>query len=223
MDKSAVDISAYSFEEFISFLFARDVQPVAEQRSPKTWNPWYWHVEVAFDSKRVCEYYVRLFRQPTFLVERFSKAQLKEAFWGIQGPNLGCSAWNIISNTDLPFAAREECIRSMLDLFKYLFAIEPLETAANMWWDSLCYDWECGNRARERGGEDLLLQDVMFETLASILDLDSGPCQRAGLHGLGHLHHPGTEELIGRYIERHALLPAEQEAYALAAAKFEVQ
>jgi hypothetical protein len=223
MDKPLVDISDYSFDDFIAFLFARDVQELAEQAHPRKWNPWYFHVEVAFDAQQVCEFYVRLFRQPTFLLERFSKPQLEEGFWGIQGPNLDCSAWNIISNTDLPIAAREKCISSMLDLFKYLFAIDPLEAAANMWWDSICYDWQCGNRARERGGEDLLLQDAMFQTLASILELDSEPCQRAALHGLGHLHHPNTQELIQRYLDRNPLLPVEQRAYALSAAKFEVQ
>jgi len=223
MDKPVVDITNYSFEEFIEFLFARNVQELAEQGHPRKWNPWYRHVQVTFDAQRICEFYVRLFRQPAFLLERFSKAQLEEGFWGIQGPTLDCSACNIILNTDLPIAAREKCISSMLDLSQYLFAINPLESAANMWWDSLCYDWECGNRARERGSEDLLLQDVMFQTLASILNLDSEPCERAALHGLGHLHHPDTGPLIQRYLDRNPSLPAEQRAYALAAAKFDVQ
>jgi hypothetical protein len=43
------------------------------------------------------------------------------------------------------------------------------------------------------------------------------------LHGLGHLRHPNTEELIQRFLERHPALSVELKAYALAAAKFEVQ
>jgi hypothetical protein len=92
-----------------------------------------------------------------------------------------------------------------------------------MWWDSLCYDWHCGNRKRERGGEHLQLQEVIFQTLASVLAIDSQICQAAALHGLGHLHHPQTTELIERYLREHASLSKERKEYALAAARFEVQ
>jgi hypothetical protein len=50
----------------------------------------------------------------------------------------------------------------MADLFKRLFAREPLDTSVKMWWDSLCYEWHCGNRKREHGGADLELQNVYF-------------------------------------------------------------
>jgi len=221
-ERTAVDISRYTYEQFISFLFERDVQPKADQSNPKRWNPWFFHVEATFDSKRTCEYYVRLFLEPTFLLDRFSRPQLEEGFWAIQASSLECSVHNIISDTDLPIALRNDCITSMFHLFKNFFAKEPLETSANMWWDSLCFDWQCGNRKRERGGEDLLLQDMMFQTLASILDLDSEFCHVSALHGLGHLHHPDTEKLVQRFIERHPQLTEGQKAYALAAAKFKV-
>jgi len=110
----------------------------------------------------------------------------------------------------------------MATLFERLFANEPLETSVHMWWDSLCYAWHCGNRNRERGGEDLELQDIFFQTLARVLAIDSWICQGAALHGLGHLHHPQTMELIKRFIDEHRSLTREQRAYALAAAKFDV-
>ena len=91
-----------------------------------------------------------------------------------------------------------------------------------MWWDSLCYEWHCGNRDRDRGGEDLLMQDVIFETLSGLLKSDSTTCQGAALHGLGHLHHPKTQELVDSYLAEHPSLKEEWKAYALAAAKFEV-
>lgn len=91
-----------------------------------------------------------------------------------------------------------------------------------MWWDSLCFDWHCGNRNRERGGEDLLMQDVMFQTLSEILSLDSEFCQDAALHGLGHLHHPGTERLVHDYLKERPTLNIKRREYALAAGRFEV-
>ena len=218
MRTQSIDISQYSFDEFVSFLFDRDVPPKTAKR-----DPWYWHTEVTYTPDLICSYYVTLFRQPHFLLERFSKQQLEQAFWAIPGWNLDCSAARIMWDCDLPFAAREECVRTMADLFRILFATEPLETSVQMWWDSLCYDWHCGNRAREWGGEDERMQDVILQTLTAILALDSDICQRAALHGLGHLHHPETANLIQRYIAEHPTLANEQREYALAAAKFEVQ
>jgi hypothetical protein len=212
-----VDLTNYSFDEFVSFLFDHDVPPESEE-----YDPWYFHVEVEFDAKTICAYYVRLFRQPKFLLSRFTKPQLEEGFWAIQGPNLDCSVWRIIDDSDQPLSIREECIGSMADLFKGLFAKEPFDSSVQMWWDSLCYDWHCGNRNRERGGEDLELQDVFFQSLAKVLTIDSETCHAAALHGLSHLHHPQTKELIERFIDEHPSLTQEQKAYALAAARFEV-
>ena len=107
-----------------------------------------------------------------------------EGFWAVQGPNLDCSAYRLIADSEFPLARKEELLRSMVHLFERLFATEPLDTAVQMWWDSLCYDWQCGNRKRERGGEDLQLQDIFFETLSRVLAIDSEICQDAALHGL---------------------------------------
>ena len=125
-------------------------------------------------------------------------------------------------NADLPFASRRECVESMSDLFKHLFSTVPLDTAVQMWWDSLCYEWHCGNRKRERGGEDSSMQDIIFHVLRDLLQSDSEVCQGAALHGLGHLHHPATEALIESYISKHPALSKERKSYALAASRFEV-
>jgi hypothetical protein len=219
METQSVDISRYSFDEFVSFLFDRDWPPTTIVK----FDPWYWHTEVAYTPDLICSYYMRLFQQPQFLLERFSKLQLEEGFWAIQVDNLDCSASRIIWHPELSFAVREECVRAMADLFRNLFATEPLDSSVQMWWDSLCYDWHCGNKKRERGGEDERMQDVIFQTVTTILSIDSDICQKAALHGLGHLHHPQTETLIARYIAEHPTLTEEQVEYALAAAKFEVQ
>jgi hypothetical protein len=212
-----IDLTNFTFEEFVAFLFDHDVPPKSEK-----YDPWYFHVEVEFDAKKICAYYVQLFREPEFLLSRFTKPQLDEGFWAIQGPNLDCSVSQIIADSDQPISIREESIVSMADLYKRLFAKEPLDSSVQMWWDSLCYDWHSGNRNRERGGEDLELQDMLLGALTNVLAIDSWICQGAALHGLGHLHHPHTIELIERYIGEHPSLTEEQKAYALAASRFEV-
>lgn len=213
-----VDLTNSSFDDFIRFLFDRDVSVESEGR-----DYWYWHVEVEFDAKTIGAYYLRLFTQPEFLLARFTNAQLEQGFWAIQGPNLDCSVYRFIEDSDVPLSAREDSIRAMADLFERLFATASFgDTAVEMWWDSLCYDWHCRNRKRERGGEDLKLQDLYFHTLAKVLAIESSTCQKAALHGLGHLHHPATKDLIERFLVEHPSLTQEQKAYALAAAEFRV-
>jgi hypothetical protein len=120
----SVDLTNVSYDEFVAFLFDHDVGHGVPPESEK-YDPWYFHVEVEFDAKNIANYYVRMFRQPEFLLTRFTKAQLEEGFWAIQGPNLNCSVSRILEGSDLTLSVREECIRSMADLFKRLFATEP--------------------------------------------------------------------------------------------------
>lgn len=212
--RTHVDATQYSFDEFVSFIFGHDIPAKSDKE-------WYWITDVTFAPQQACAYYVQLFRKPEILLGRFPKPQLEEGFWAmISGTDW--SVRSLIWETDIPFSLREECVRAMFDLFSRFFATEPLDTSCQMWWDALCYDWHCENRLRERGGEDLEMQDVMFQTLADILLLDSQCCQTAALHGLGHLHHPETQLLIQRYVENHPSLTEAQREYALAAARFQV-
>ena len=209
---SQYDLRGASFDQFVDFLFDHEVAP----------RDWYAHVEVEYDPYRVVSCYTRLFTSSRFLLSRFSKDQLEQGFWAVHGPVLDCSVSNIIWDQEVPFDIRERCVRAMYRLFADLFAEEPLNSAANMWWDSLAYAWHCGNRTRAKGGEDRLMQDVMFETLARILEIPSEPCQVAALHGLGHLHHPDTDGLIQGFLGKNGSLAPKLREYALAAARFEV-
>jgi hypothetical protein len=119
----------------------------------------------------------------------------------IQSPNLECGVLQLMSQEDLPFSIRENCIRSMFHLFERLFAQEPLETSVQMWWDSLCYDWHCGNRSRAKGGEDQLMQDVLFQTLSRILELDSVTCQ-GGRASRSRPLAPSVDGAVSRCVSR---------------------
>lgn len=214
------DITAASFEDFVTFIFDREYTPIPHDNKER--GPWYWYAEVKFNSFRIAGFYNRLFTNPTFLVERYSLDQLEQAFWAVQSSNLSCAVSEIIWDSKIPFDIRANCVRSMEQLFGRLFVNNGLETAVEMWWDSLAYDWHCENRCRDKGGEDRQMQDVMFETLGKILEQPSPICQGSALHGLGHLHHPETEKLISSFLQRHSNIDENMRSYALAAAKFEV-
>jgi len=188
-----IDISEASFDEFIAFLFVHDA--AADAR-------WYDNTKPTFDPLRVCRYYVQLFRQPAFLLERFSHTQLRLGFAALASGSLSCSAKNLIWNTDLPFTERAECVRAMFCLFQHLFAVDPIDSTAAGWWQSFRRPWEAEVRSQSLSKEDGTLQDVFYETISRVLELDSAACQLAALDGLEHLDHPRNEEAIQRLLAR---------------------
>src|SRR6266536_960251 len=212
------DITNASYEEFIAFLFDHVPVPKGSAGPPF----WYWGAHVTFDPQRVASLYIRLFTEPAALLEQYTRPQLEQGFCAIQSRNLECSIAGVIWDHAIPVEIRERCLRSMFHLFERLFAHDPLDTAVQMWWDSLAYDWHCHNRSRENGGEDRRMQDVMFETLSKILGLSSAIAQAAALHGLGHLHHPDTETLIAGYLASNPTIDSSMREYALMAARFEM-
>ena len=218
-DYDQYDISRSSFDEFVGFLFDHDVVSIPQGNDSKP-EPWYWHAEVTHDVRRVLGLYIQLFKDPEFLLSRYTKEKLEQGFWAIISGNIECAVTEVIWEKQVPFEERAACVRAMYHLYERFFLKEPLVTSSNMWWDALAYDWHCGNRSRANGSEDEQMQDVMYETLERILALPSETCQFAALHGMGHLHHPSTQEAIERFLNRP--LSPELREYALAAGRFEI-
>ncbi len=216
-----VDIRGASFGELVNFIFEHEVPPDFDRNDRRS-EPWYYTADIEFEADELISFYTKLFEEPFFLIERFSKEKLEQGFWAILGPAMECSATEVIWSGNVPFEDRANCVRAMYFLYEKLFAVDPLYESSNMWWDALAYDWHCDNRNRTNGGEDLWMQDVMFETLKGILILPSGYCQVAALHGLGHLHHPETVEVIDAYLKQTPRLDPAIIDYAHAASRFEV-
>lgn len=192
---TAIDISEFRTADFIKFIFNREIPVLEDERS----SCWYRNLRCKFDPVKVCGHLRALFETSGELLGRYSRAQLKMGFEALQSRTPGCSAREMIWDLQVPFEQRADCVRSMFHVFRDLFAVEPLEFTASMWWDVLCYDYETGHRKRSRGGDDLWMQEAMFETMFEILALDSQECRNAALHGLTHLHHPQTWAQLKQY------------------------
>jgi hypothetical protein len=216
-----VDLSNYSFDDFVGFLFKHPVVPVPRPGDGEP-EPWYWQIEVQFDPTAVAGFYIRLFTEPATALAGYPADALEQGFWAIMSGNLDCGVTAAIWHEGVPLEIRESVIRSMYTLYKDFFASHHLETADDMWWDSLAYDWHCNLRARSNGGEDHSMQDLMFEVLTKILELPSTHTRFAALHGLGHLRHPDTPHHVQAWLARTAPLEVELIEYAQLAAKFEV-
>lgn len=193
-----IDIDKLSFEQFIIFVFDHPVEDIQ--------NAWYRGIDEWewCDDSTVFEHLLRLFRNPAFLLERYTNEQLDQGFWFIKGPCCGFLE-NTLWNPDIPWSIRKELIDAMGDLYEKLFAINSLDTSSNMWWHTLANDYTSmdGSDIISRGmfPNDPIVQQAIFETLCRIIKLPSRDCQWAALHGMGHLRHPDTVQVITKYLE----------------------
>lgn len=202
---STYDLRTCSYQEFLDFVFDH---PVEKQG-------WYFGsgVQVVFDGVHNTELPTELFSKARPLLERYTRDQLEQGFWALQGQE----DWQVVHamfETAVPFDKRAEMIRSMFFLYRDLFAVDDLHTSSNMWWDSISGSYKVGHRSQSTSDDVRKIQDVMFETLTKILYLESEECQGAALHGLGHLRHPNTEKVIRDWIATQPDLPEDDLEYA---------
>jgi len=210
-----IDLRGRDLEGVTDFIFG---QPMPED--PKS-KEWYWDVDLTFDPREQVAHLTTIFRNAADLPSRYSPGQLEQGFWYlISGADGGLS--DLLWNTAVPWEARAKLIDATVALYRDLFAVDPLDTSAHMFWDGIAYDYGL-TRDPETNAEDRRVQAAMFDALLQILDLDSLPCQRAALHGLGHLRHRETAKAIEDFLARNPNLPEKDRAYAHACANGTIQ
>jgi hypothetical protein len=200
-----IDVSAFSYDEFVRFVFDRPVNDV----------PW-WHVEWMVCTPGVADgishtvgngamllrHLIRLFRECGELPHAYTDCQIEQGLWFISVMDgLDPPLWD----RALPFELRETCIAAMEGLFTGLFARRPLETASLMWWHNFAksYDLDDGHVDDK---DDAAIQQAMFDTILRVLAIDCPHCQESALAGLAALKHPATAEAIGRFLRTHPQL-----------------
>ncbi len=190
------DLTQATFEEFLAFHFEHWLTvPV-----PK--NVWNRQAHVTFNPAVFYQHYLRLFRDPGFLLTSYPTEALDQGLWEMRY-HKPWSVGRIMFSAQVTEAQAETLIRSFYSLFEKLFAVDALiQHASFMWWESpldlfppTAGKGDLELRAGYRQGYGKLLH-AAFETLTEILRLDSETCQYAALHGLGHLHHPNRERVI---------------------------
>jgi len=207
-----IDLRGRDLERVTDFIFGH---PVPEDTDSKGW---YWDVDLTFDPREQVAHLTAIFRNAAELRSRYSPGQLEQGFWYlISGADGGIC--DLLWNPAVPWAARAGLIDATVALYRDLFAVDPLDTSSHMFWDGIAYDYFCGNRHPEKNAEDRRVQDTMFAALLQILSLDSLPCQRAALHGLGHLRHHETEKAVEDFLARSPNLSENDHAYARACAR----
>lgn len=207
------NLNGLTYDEFLDFVFVRFRR--VYKRAFRI------HCYIKYDSDQIVQFFIRLFHDPATLLDRYNYKQLQVTFWHILDNATELSLKKFLWDDNLSIATREEYVRSMYDLFARLFSIEPLPfdwLPVYMWWDALAYPFHMLQADRTEGVDESTIQErygyllgengqrikqVMFETLSRILQLDAPLCQIAAIHGLGHLFHPDTPQVLLSYLEKH--------------------
>lgn len=153
------------------------------------------------DHERQLEHIRKLFGDPSELIKNFSLTSIKFGF------EIITDGWNrffstIITDKTIDLELRNECISASATLFEKLFTKSGFEELAFMWWDVLICDffgYPTPSKAIDEDGTRL--REAFFETLLKILKIENRICQLSALHGLGHLQHPKTKEVIEKYLK----------------------
>lgn len=212
-----IDVRQADLTQFERFIFEHDVADGADE------DPWYFNNDlwIDFDEQRNAKLFIELFNSQD-LIKRYSREQLEQGCWAMMGAGLDGSAHALIWDSALNIETKERLIEAMFDVYANLFSVDPLDTCAHMWWDSLAYDFNPMHEADPKANDEhRRIRDAMFRTLIRILNLDSHECQLSALHGLNHVQHPDTSSVISEYLARHPDLSDEDRDYALACARGE--
>jgi len=164
----------------------------------------------------------RLFDNAGQLLRPYSDEQVGHGLTVIIDPAFGAEIL-AIRGGQIPSALKQAALRSIVTLYAEVFAPrlrgkdseqgrEPLSFACFMFWDV----------APLVPSGDPTVLDVLERTLA----LESVPCQRSALHGLGHEYPRSPDEvprIVDRWLARHPYAGEELRAYAESARAGTVQ
>jgi hypothetical protein len=212
-----LDLSSKSFDEFVAFLFDREVvrlDPPNDFFVADFLQIGHYDESIPSSPEVIVEYMTKLFSEFGQIAPKYSLSQLDQGIWNLLGESLGL--YGLLWDSSISLVKRLECIRSMYVVYSDFVArsdAEVMENCFDMWWDLLGDGfwgqltlYEAGTKRGDVGkldSESRVLLDGMFETLSRILQLPDRRTQRYALHGLGHLHHPRVQETVQEYIDRH--------------------
>lgn len=258
-DKYArLNLTKYPFKKWIRFVFDH---PVAPQHQLKWWNSkkpfkewpqrkeWYsldkW--EYSCNPNKLVKNATKLFNNLSVL-GKYTDDQINQGCYYLAFgtyPHLP----DLINNPKIPFKIRENCIKSMANLYKEVFSKRNIPDASSMWWDwfrnfSKVTPWSKRWIAKLNispiGKKNLLknilglgiskkqkvdaqkISNVKLKVLREILRMDSVVCQKGALHGLGHLRNPRVKEVIKEYLQNNPNVKNSIKKYALACMAGEV-
>ena len=217
-----------SFDGWIDYVFDHPIlKPAWHFQGPTSGYLRIWKEDKL--PEKAIAYMTRLFSEPTFLIERFTRAQIDQGL-AFLADNSCSNHMFVLRDTNLPWVSRRACFDAMIPLYAKLMApvygndIAYLDQAPQdpdrpnfacyMWWDIIPLYGGMDHPDRER------INDTVLHIFAEVLKLDSEACLESVLHGLGHWGlylNDRTRPLVENFLRRPDISP-ELRRYAESAA-----
>lgn len=174
---------------------------------------WFWEDrEFDIDPEHHLAVVAAMLRDAGSLRTRFSPAQIEQGLWFLFGAaGYEWCAW-LLGRPDASDERVVDVMTAIFPLYADLLQHIETDTATFMLWDLLleCLQFEDEMPVSRRQ----LVRETALPVLVDILALDSTDCQFAALHGLGHLRHERTYEVVQRFLVSHSSLEPRLRAYA---------
>jgi hypothetical protein len=187
------DLRRVTYDEIVEFVFNHIPEDEVDDK-------WYWKddVEVEIEPRQAVAFLTRLCNNAGKLVERYTLRQIAEGINYLFGAAARFEFLKQLWNPTIPWPERQACIRAIPKLYFQTFECDSdgIDGCAFMLWDSIAYDYYCGNCDPTNRAEDARVQDAMFEALTSMLQSEHAETLRGAIHGLGHLQHRDGNRVI---------------------------
>lgn len=210
-DFCMTDLRNASYEEIVAFVF--DHWPEEEVD-----DKWYWNLQedVQIEPRQAIAFLTQLCNRSGELFDQFTPEQIAEGIHYVFGAGGGYEFYRHVWNPSIPWPERRACIHAIPRLYSDVFErdFEELQSCAFMLWDSIAYDYYCGNRHPTTDAEDARVQDAMFEALVSMLKSDHPETLRGAIHGLGHLEHRDGNRTLRDLLSSSRRIPSDVRTYA---------
>ena len=217
MDKQLKDLT---FDQWLTHVFDHPVD--------STKLEWYWDPDADWwdgPAADTIQFLTQAFESSAAVFQPYNDAQLNQGLWYIVS-NACSNHMFALTDSSVPWPARQRCVRSIYNLFEQCFAARctphlshldepgagPLNSVCYMWWDIIPLSGQPDNP--EHAGIDKEILGV----LGSTLQLDAIACRESALHGLGHWHlsYPKeVEKIINTFLENQTGLREELQTYAM--------
>ncbi len=219
------EIIEASFEEWIDFVFSKDVTE-RDWISGDDFPNW------SVTATTTLDFIEKTFRESASVLANFSNSQLSNGLNFIHNASHSDTV-HLFQSGNLPLERRISCLQSIWFLYSDCFAKRcdnvlsnwnevdnPLNGVCYMWWDIFVL-YGNGDSAEEK-----LLSSECLSVMKSALEIDHVACQESALHGLGHWQDSYPNEvsaIINDFLESHSDLESKLRNYARAAQRGGVQ
>jgi hypothetical protein len=197
-----IDLREATYDEWLTFIFDHPVPPAWEDHDSS--QAWYWQgdLQLVVDPIKQISFLTRFTQSADEILGRYTEDQIDQGLWYIFSAGGEAEFYDHLWNPKVPWELRERCIAALPQLWPRLFEQADVGTMSYMLWDSLAHPYDHGRRKPGDHPEDHRVQDAICDALRSQLSSTLGPTQYAALHGLGHLRHPDTQNIIEGFLGR---------------------